>query len=409
MAYLGTRKLCIQVEKLCLELKNIVKLQSNCVKNIKINHGFSRSISTHITRHKQTSNIQTGSSIIKNVRLLSSMQTNQPGSLTHENVDPYKLLEADLKDIYSDIRQKLIKSTNIEELQTIATYYFDGQGKALRPMIAILMARASNYHQQKDQLLASQRQVAMISEMIHSASLIHDDVIDQSNVRRGKPSVNVLWSQKKVTMAGDFILAVASMMIAQLKNDNVTITLSKVITDLVQGEFMQLGTRETENERFAHYLTKTYRKTASLIANTAKAVAMLSGADDRVAEIAFQYGRNIGLAFQLVDDLLDFVSSSETMGKPTAADLKLGLATAPVLFACEKYPELDPMIIRRFQEPGDVERAFKLVHDSEGLNQTKFLAKKHCNEAICLAQSLATSPYQEGLIVVGDLVLNRIK
>ncbi|KAF7997701.1 hypothetical protein HCN44_008874 [Aphidius gifuensis] len=337
------------------------------------------------------------------------MLPNQPGSLLKENIDPYKLLEADLKDIYSDIRQKLIKSTNIEELQTIATYYFDGQGKALRPMIAVLMARASNYHEHKDQLLASQRQVAMISEMIHSASLIHDDVIDQSNFRRGKPSVNVLWSQKKVTMAGDFILAVASMMIAQLKNDNVTITLSKVITDLVQGEFMQLGSRETENERFAHYLTKTYRKTASLIANTAKAVAMLSGADDRVAEVAFQYGRNIGLAFQLVDDLLDFVSSSETMGKPAAADLKLGLATAPVLFACEKYPELDPMILRRFQEPGDVERAFKLVHDSEGLNQTKFLAKKHCNEAISLAQSLAASPYQEGLIVVGDLVLNRIK
>ncbi|XP_044002188.1 all trans-polyprenyl-diphosphate synthase PDSS1-like [Aphidius gifuensis] len=409
MAYLGSRKLCIQVEKLCLELKNIVKVQPVSVKSVGINHGFCRPISTLVPRHNQIGDIQNGNCAIKNSRLLSSMLPNQPGSLLKENIDPYKLLEADLKDIYSDIRQKLIKSTNIEELQTIATYYFDGQGKALRPMIAVLMARASNYHEHKDQLLASQRQVAMISEMIHSASLIHDDVIDQSNFRRGKPSVNVLWSQKKVTMAGDFILAVASMMIAQLKNDNVTITLSKVITDLVQGEFMQLGSRETENERFAHYLTKTYRKTASLIANTAKAVAMLSGADDRVAEVAFQYGRNIGLAFQLVDDLLDFVSSSETMGKPAAADLKLGLATAPVLFACEKYPELDPMILRRFQEPGDVERAFKLVHDSEGLNQTKFLAKKHCNEAISLAQSLAASPYQEGLIVVGDLVLNRIK
>uniref|UniRef100_A0A182Y7L8 Uncharacterized protein n=1 Tax=Anopheles stephensi TaxID=30069 RepID=A0A182Y7L8_ANOST len=182
-----------------------------------------------------------------------------------------------------------------------------------------------------------------------------------------------------------------------------------VLTDLVQGEFMQLGSKETENERFAHYFTKTYRKTASLIANSLKAVAVLSGADEQMAELSFQYGRNLGLAFQFVDDLLDFVSSSEAMGKPAAADLKLGLATAPVLFACEKFPELNPMILRRFREPGDVERAYELVHQSQGLEQTRFLARKHCIEALRLASQISESPYQKGLIVVGDFVLNRMK
>lgn len=146
----------------------------------------------------------------------------------------------------------------------------------------------------------------------------------------------------------------------------------QVLNDLVQGEFMQLGAKETENERFSHYFTKTYRKTASLIANACKGVskschcihifrcyaiatihftcifhhrhhftlltqaATIAGADAPLVETAFLYGKNLGLAFQFVDDLLDFVSSSETMGKPAAADLKLGLATAPVLFACEK-------------------------------------------------------------------------
>ncbi|KAJ8934819.1 hypothetical protein NQ314_013188 [Rhamnusium bicolor] len=140
----------------------------------------------------------------------------------------------------------------------------------------------------------------------------------------------------QVTMAGDFILAIASMMIAKLRNNDVTSVLSQVLTDLIQGEFMQLGSKETENERFAHYLTKTYRKTASLIANSLKSVTLLAGVDEHLSDISYQYGRNLGLAFQLVDDLLDFVSSSEAMGKPTAADLRLGLATAPVLFACEK-------------------------------------------------------------------------
>ncbi|KAK7586208.1 hypothetical protein V9T40_004084 [Parthenolecanium corni] len=210
-------------------------------------------------------------------------------------------------------------------------------------------------------------------------------------------------------MAGDFILAVASMMIARLKDNDVTLTLSQVMTDLIQGEFMQLGAKETENERFAHYLTKTYRKTASLIANGLKAEAMLAGADPKLSEIAFEYGRNVGIAFQLVDDLLDFISSTDAMGKPTAADLKLGLATAPVLFACEKFPELNPMIMRRFQEPGDVEKAFELVHKSQGLEQTRFLAKKHCMEAIRLANLLTESPYQKGLLVMTDLVFNRMK
>ncbi|XP_030760488.1 LOW QUALITY PROTEIN: decaprenyl-diphosphate synthase subunit 1-like [Sitophilus oryzae] len=249
----------------------------------------------------------------------------------------------------------------------------------------------------------------MISEMIHTASLVHDDVIDQSDFRRGKPSVNVMWNHKKVTMAGDFILAVASMMIARLKNNDVTLVLSQVVSDLVQGEFMQLGSKETENERFAHYLTKTYRKTASLIANSVKSVSILAGADEQLSDLAYQYGRNMGLAFQLVDDLLDFVSSSAAMGKPTAADLKLGLATAPVLFACEKYPELNPMIMRRFQEPGDVEKAFELVHKSQGLEQTQFLAKQHCSEAIRIANLFKESPYQKGLVVAADYVLNRMK
>jgi decaprenyl-diphosphate synthase subunit 1 len=210
-------------------------------------------------------------------RKFSSVHTQQPaGPLREYKVDPYTLLDDDLRYVYEDIRSKLQEGTSQAELETISKYYFDGQGKALRPMVAMLMARAINFHMQIDNqdILHSQRQVALISEMIHSASLIHDDVIDQSNFRRGKPSVNVLWNHKKVTMAGDYILSVASMMIASLKNDDVTIYLSRILTELVQGEFMQLGSKETENERFAHYLTKTYRKTASLIANTLKSVSL---------------------------------------------------------------------------------------------------------------------------------------
>jgi decaprenyl-diphosphate synthase subunit 1 len=366
-----------------------------------------------IYNSRQVSCTSSALSKVVPTRDYSSVHTQQPaGPIREYKIDPYMLLEDDLKYIFEDIRQEIHSGTNQSELKTIAEYYFDGQGKALRPMVSMLMGRAINYHMHKEnskQILHAQRQVAMIAEMIHSASLIHDDVIDQSFSRRGKPSVNVLWNHKKVTQAGDYVLAIASIMLSRIRHDEVTILLSQVLTDLVQGEFMQLGSKETENERFTHYFTKTYRKTASLIANSLKAVATLSGADAPLVETAFQYGKNLGLAFQFVDDLLDFVSSSEQMGKPAAADLKLGLATAPVLFACEKYPELNPMIMRRFREPGDVEKAYELVHKSQGLEQTRFLAKKHCFEAIKLANKLAESPYQKGLHEVSDLVLNRMK
>ncbi|XP_023169537.2 decaprenyl-diphosphate synthase subunit 1 [Drosophila hydei] len=372
-------------------------------------HGLSFGINQDYLSLLQTSH---SCSQPPNLRSHSSVHTQQPAGPVREiQIDPYIILDDELKYFYDDVRDLLQSGTSQPELDTIACYYFDGQGKALRPMVTMLMAKALNYHlnNESHQLVHKQRQIALFSEMVHSASLVHDDVIDQSDFRRGKPSVNALWNHKKVTMAGDYILSIASIMISRLRSDDVTIVLSQILTDLVQGEFMQLGSRETENERFAHYLTKTYRKTASLIANALKATAVIAQADDNVAEVAFQYGRNIGLAFQLVDDMLDFVSSTEQMGKPTAADLKLGLATAPVLFACEKYPELNPMVMRRFSEPGDVERAFELVHKSHGLEQTRFLAKKHCNEAIRLAQELTESPYQKGLQVVADLVINRMK
>ena len=124
---------------------------------------------------------------------------------------------------------------------------------------------------------------------------------------------------------------------------------------------MQLGSKADKEERFNHYIEKTFKKTASLIAYTCKAVVYLSGASLELQENAFQYGRNLGIAFQIVDDLLDFVSNQTELGKPAATDLKLGLATAPVLFASEKYPELNEMIMRRFTQPGDVERAYEAV------------------------------------------------
>ncbi|KAF2346556.1 Polyprenyl synthetase, partial [Trinorchestia longiramus] len=316
-----------------------------------------------------------------------------------------------------------------KDLQEISSYYFDGQGKVIRPVITVLVARAVNQHISKQhRLLNSQLEIAKVTEMIHTASLLHDDVLDMADTRRGKPSVTQRYGQRKSVMAGDYILSAASMMLARLQCPQVTVVLAQVspacagqsslrrsvqlaqvLADLVQGEFMQLGSKEKEDERFSHYLAKTFKKTASLIAYSCQAVAILGGADEALQEVCFQYGRNVGIAFQLVDDFLDFVASANVIGKPTSVDLRLGMATAPVLFACEKFPELNPMIVRRFSEPGDVEFAMECVHRSDGLQQTKLLATQHCLHAISVLKQLTPSHEKLALVAITDTVINRIR
>uniref|UniRef100_A0A3P9LR79 Prenyl (decaprenyl) diphosphate synthase, subunit 1 n=1 Tax=Oryzias latipes TaxID=8090 RepID=A0A3P9LR79_ORYLA len=180
--------------------------------------------------------------------------------------DPFTLAQKDLTTLYDDIKKELFISRT--ELKSLCDYYFDGRGKAIRPIIVVLMARALNIHN----LLPGQKAIAMITEMIHTASLVHDDVIDGSDARRGKRSLNEVWGEKKAILAGDFILSAASMALARIGDITVVKVLSQVIEDLVRGEFMQLGSKENENERFKHYLEKTFKKTASLIANSCKAV-----------------------------------------------------------------------------------------------------------------------------------------
>jgi len=315
-----------------------------------------------------------------------------------------------MDEIHKQLEAELVLNTEMGE---VARYYFDGGGKAVRPCIALCVGQLSNCHNTnlKDlgDTLRKQKMVAIVSEMIHTASLVHDDILDHAETRRGKQSVNVKWDTRRSTMGGDFILAVGSKLLSQIGDKEVVVILSQVLADLVQGEFMQLQNKEDESERFEHYLTKSFNKTASLMAYSCRANAVLAGVDGSMVEHAFQYGRNIGIAFQLVDDLLDFIVSADQLGKPAAADLKLGLATAPVLFAAEKFPELNDMIGRRFEEEGDVAKAFKLVQESGGLEETRVLAKKHCDAAIDALEHFDDSVYKTALVNMCDKVLNRMK
>lgn len=307
-----------------------------------------------------------------------------------------------------------LETSGPRDLQEMSKYYFDGQGKAVRPALTMIMAGAVNNHLQVNdtRILALQRQIALICEMWHTSSLLHDDVIDHAETRRGKKSVNCRWNAARSIFAGDYILGISSKLLAQTGNPDVVICMSQILSDLVNGEFQQMASRSDQDDRFQLYLDKTFNKTASLMAYSCKSVAILASeqsADKSVIDMAYTYGQNIGIAFQLVDDWLDFVSSADMLGKPSAADLSLGLATAPVLFASQQHPGLEKLILRQFSHPGDVEVAFKMVINSSGLEKTKDLAMKYSEIAMESIKGMEDSNDKQELTQLAQMVINRMK
>ncbi|BGP38383.1 coq1 putative hexaprenyl diphosphate synthase [Rhodotorula kratochvilovae] len=435
--------------------------------------------------------------------------------------DPLLLLKEELGSLRHNITSLL--GSKHPALDTIAKYYFQAEGKHVRPMVVLLMSQATNglsprwsdvqgREMQREQdrrdgkgqgvdepleqedvlnddnpsmvqrakdlltnplsilssssssssaspsssdsalnLLPTQRRLAEITELIHVASLLHDDVIDLAATRRSAPSAPSLFGNKLSILAGDFLLARASLALSRLGSNEVVELVASVLANLVEGEVMQMKgnmpNRSTPSSPsssssslaptdpsaiaaaslsgrgptpaiFEHYMRKTYLKTASLIAKSARAATILGGCGalqgwkdgDRVKDAAYEYGRNLGIAFQLIDDMLDFTASAAELGKPGGgADLKLGLATAPALYAWDEFPELGELIERKFEREGDVERAKDLILRSSGASRTFDLASAHSAAAIEALHRLPESDARDALEKIARDVLTRKK
>ncbi|KAF1828883.1 decaprenyl-diphosphate synthase subunit 1 [Decorospora gaudefroyi] len=374
-------------------------------------------------------------------------------------MDPFQTVAREMKFLTGNIRSLL--GSGHPTLDTVAKYYTQSEGKYVRPMLVLLMSRATAltprnsrggmgignqsadssitnpsiladenpdrspisslrhdaaYTTEGSDILPSQRRLAEITELIHTASLLHDDVIDHSVSRRSAPSANIEFGNKMAVLAGDFLLGRASVALARLRDPEVTELLATVIANLVEGEFMQLKNtaRDEKNpawteDTVSYYLQKTYLKSASLISKSCRAAAILGGSAPEVVEAAYLYGKNLGLAFQLVDDMLDYTISEAELGKPAGADLELGLATAPLLFAWKEDRSLGKLVGRKFSQQGDVQMAREIVSRSSGLEQTRALAQEYVDKAIEAISFFPESEAKHGLIEMCTKVMKRRK
>ncbi|AAQ00087.1 MULTISPECIES: solanesyl diphosphate synthase [Prochlorococcus] len=312
-------------------------------------------------------------------------------------------IEIDLEHLLKDLRDLIGAGHPI--LQAAAEHLFSAGGKRIRPGIVLLISKALSA---EGELSSKHRRLAEITEMIHTASLVHDDVLDEASTRRGVDTVHNRFDHKVAVLAGDFLFAQASWHLANLDNLDVVKLLSRVIMDLAEGEVKQGIYRFDPNQSLDVYLEKSYCKTASLIANSAQAVGVLSNESDYHLKCLYNFGKQLGLAFQVVDDILDFTSDDKQLGKPAASDLSAGYLTAPALYALEENPSFKELIIREFSNEGDLDHAMELVRESNAIIRSRKLAENFAKNSYESIKWMPDSPSKRALLDLPEYVLGRL-
>jgi octaprenyl-diphosphate synthase len=313
----------------------------------------------------------------------------------------------------------------IEPVSEISSYLCEGGGKRLRPALLLLAAGASGYRGE------SAIRMGAVVEMIHSATLIHDDVIDGANTRRGRPSANARWGNHMSVLAGDWLYMQSFEMALRERNFAILDILIDLTQNMVEGELLQLTRLGRIDLSEVEATELAYRKTACLFSGCSRLGAVLGKQPKAVEEALAEYGRNAGLAFQLVDDLLDFTASPEKLGKPVLSDLKEGKVTLPLIFALEAatptaaegngdgdgHPHSHSngegrRLVAKVLEERDfqsvrAEQITRLVKETGALERSAKLAREYVSRAKASLSELPDTEYRRALLAVPDFILDR--
>lgn len=288
-------------------------------------------------------------------------------------------------------------------------------GKRLRPALMLLMARSVGASSHAMKRVA---QLAVAVEVLHSASLVHDDILDLATSRRGSETMHVRCGELPAVLIGDYLFAMSTSLVSDLDSMPAILLVSKVIADFGRGELAQSASKyEAKEYSLRKYLAKSFHKTASLIAAACRgAVALGNEPVTNVAqeEAGYRYGLYVGLAFQVVDDILDFTETSETLGKPALADLKSGYVSAPVHLALEEgrlasheREALTAILERHFDQDGDFDVVLNLINRAKGLERSEELARKFSELAVAELETIPSGPARDALKVFADFVVSR--
>lgn len=288
-------------------------------------------------------------------------------------------------------------------VENIGHYIVDAGGKRLRPLLALLSAGACG------EISDKHIQLAAVIEFIHTATLLHDDVVDVSTLRRGRPTANEKWGSAPSVLVGDFLYSRAFQILVSIGNLNLMGLLSDTTNTIAEGEVLQLVRAGDADASREQYFTVIQNKTAVLFAAACCGAAMLSEQSD-YADALYDYGLNLGMAFQLIDDVLDYEGDPESTGKNIGDDLNEGKVTLPLIYAMEKATPAEADLIRHaiteksMANLGDVVR---IVQETGALEYTRQVAKEYSGEALTALVPLRASAHHQALLDLCKLALTR--
>lgn len=316
--------------------------------------------------------------------------------------DVMALVAEPLQEVEKEFRRNL--ESEVPVIAEVGRYIAESGGKRIRPGLLLLASRACGYEGRKDILYGA------VFEFIHTATLVHDDVIDEADCRRGRLSVNSRWGNTLTILMGDY-LYIRSLGMALVGEDlGILNLISDITLKMIEGELMQthaVGRLDVTEEQYLEIVT---RKTARLFSGCCETAGALSGGGDWQEPLK-AYGHAIGVAYQLVDDMLDFTSEREVLGKPVASDLKEGKLTLPVIDLLSRRSDMKPVVQRIIEQPEDCADAYALLveglHGEGSLDRALTMAREHATTARTMASMLPPSVYRDALVSLPELLVSR--
>ena len=328
-------------------------------------------------------------------------------SRTADFADVRDLAAADMQRVDVLIRKRL--SSDVVLINQIADHIIASGGKRLRPMLHTLAAGAAGYKGEQHIKLAA------VIEFIHTSTLLHDDVVDESDLRRGRKTANALWGNAASVLVGDFLYSRSFQLMVELDDMRIMRILADTTNTIAEGEVLQLLNIGNADVSEAAYLAVIERKTAVLFAAATELGGLLGGLPERQVKALREYGMQLGYAFQIADDLLDYVSDANTLGKNIGDDLAEGKPTLPLIYALERA-QSDPanaahaQSLRHAIEHGGLDSLDHIVaaiRDSGALERTHKRAVAHADAARAALDHLPDSPYREALLTLASYAVNR--
>lgn len=317
------------------------------------------------------------------------------------------LVEADMKQVNQSIQSQL--NSDVVLINQLGSYIIQAGGKRLRPVSLLLAARACT--PVAEELNKEFIDLAAIIEFIHTATLLHDDVVDESSQRRGKDTANEVWGNAASVLVGDFLYSRAFQMMVDVGSMRVMEILSKTTNQIAEGEVMQLlniGAAETTEEQ---YFSTIENKTAILFASAAQLAAVQFQQSNKVESALYDYGLHLGIAFQLCDDVLDYVADAETMGKNVGDDLAEGKPTLPIINAIERSTGKEQQVLIDAIDNADrskLDAVLKIIESTGSMGYTTRMAKEHAQKAKECLSSLPESKYRDALCDLADFSVSRV-